>query len=984
MGMVCLFFSIFAAVFLLCGTIMYKIVLLFLCLSGATATAAAQSAPAVIRGTVCDSATAAPLEFATVALQTSDGRTAGYTATGADGRFEITNVATGNYILSVSFVGYVARTQPVRVADKVIDMGTLRLQSDAVRLGEVRVSGVGNAMIIKKDTIEYNAASYRVTEGALLEELVKKLDGAEVDSDGKITVNGKEVTKVLLDGKTFFSDDPQIAMKNLPAAIVDRVQVIDRKSEQAQFTGIDDGNEETVLNLTVRPGMKNGWFGNASAGAGYKDRYQAGGLLSNIKDNRQLSLLASGNNTNNRGFFDFTGNMMQQGRGNSSSSSGGGGRGGGGGGGGSQGGMNMNVGGTRMSLGGNGITTSWLGGLNAYDELVGRLKTTGNYFYNGADTRLNRNSYRQNLFGSDSTSYYNQQTQSHSTTQGHRAAAELEWTIDPRNSIIFKPNINYGTGRFDEASQYVTLASGLDTVSDGASRSTGDNTSLAFTGDLLFRHKFRTAGRTFSANVVLGYSSNEIDGNNFSSTRVAGRPGRTDDIDQQFHTDSRAYSANTRLSYTEPLGNNYFAEIAYGARISRNTSDKQTFDSDPAGNYTHLDTAYSNHYRNLFVNQRAEVNIQRVHEKYNWTLGVQAQPAYLRSEREGAPELSRSTINFSPAGNFIYHFTDHQQLRASYRGTTNEPSITQLQPVPDNSNPLLERLGNPNLNPEFAHSLRLMYRSTNLETFHSIMASINASMTNNKIVNTTIYESATGKQLIVPVNVSGVYALRASWMLTAPFRRGSPFSITLNTAMNYTENTSLSRTVTDLSAIDLQPDALVAGSDRNTTQSFSATKTIRLGYKGDRIDINLIGRAAYSRAWYSLDDRDQPTYWNNNIGGDFNLSLPADFSLASDLNYAFYIGYPEGYNRPACVWNAELSKLLFRQKQGTIKVRVFDLLNEGRGITHTTTDNYIEDISVNTLGRYVMVSFTYRFGTFGDSRPQRPQRRNRDFETLRL
>ncbi|MDR0668098.1 MAG: TonB-dependent receptor [Prevotellaceae bacterium] len=945
---------------------MYKTVLLFIYLSVISVVAAAQSPSVAVRGRVCDSVTSAPLEFATVALQTRDGKDVGHTVTAADGRFEIGDIAEGRYWLSVSFVGYVALRRAVRTRGNTLDVGILRLQSDAVRLGEVVVSGVGNAMIIKKDTIEYNAASYRVTEGALLEELVKKLDGAEVDSEGNITVNGKEVTKVLLDGKTFFSDDPQIAMKNLPASMVDRVQVIDRKSEQAQFTGIDDGNEETVLNLTVRPGMKNGWFGNASAGAGYENRYQAGGLLSNIKDDRQLSLLASGNNTNNRGFFDFTGSMMQQGRGGSGSSSGagsGGMRGGGGGGG---GGMNMNVGGTRMNIGGNGITTSWLGGLNAYDEFGNRLKATGNYFYNGADTRLNRDSYRQNLFGNDSSSYYNQATQSVASTQGHRAAAELEWTIDSLNSIIFKPTINYGAGRFDEISQYVTLDAELDSVNDGFSRSAGSNISQALSGDFLFRHKFKTAGRTFSANVVLGYSSNVIDGTNYSLTRVIDRRSRTDTVDQQFRADNMAYSANTRLSYTEPLGNNYFAEIAYGARISRNTSDKQTFNGDPNGEYIRLDSAYTNHYRNLFVNQRAEVNIQRVHEKYNWTLGVQAQPARLLSEREGEPSLSRNTVNFSPAGHFVYHFTDHKQLRAGYRGTTNEPSISQLQPVPDNANPLLERLGNPDLTPEFAHDLRLSYRSTDLRTFRTFMASLNASMTNNKIVNTTIYESTTGKQLIVPVNAGGVYALRGFLMLTTPFRRGSPFSIMSNTFMNYTQNVSLSRTVADLAALAHQPDALLAGSTRNTTGSLSIGEMLRLGYKGDRLDINLTARAGYSRAWYSLDDRDQPTYWNNTAGGDFNWSLPWDLSLASDLNYTFYIGYPEGYNRPACIWNVELSTSLFPQKQGTLKVRVFDLLNESRGITHTTTDNYIEDVSVNTLGRYVMLSFTYRFGSFGN------------------
>jgi hypothetical protein len=932
-----------------------------LCLCAITMTVSSWGqAPATttVRGRVVDSLTQTPLEFASVAVTTAAGKAAGAALTNADGRFEIKGITAGRYTLSVSYVGYRTATRSIRPSGNIWDAGTLPLETDAVRLEDVSVSAIGNAMIVKKDTIEYRADAYKVTEGAMLEELVKKLDGAEIDSDGKITINGKEITKVMIDGKTFFSDDPQIATKNLPAAMVERVQVIDRKSDQAQFTGIDDGNEETVLNLTVRPGMKNGWFGNVSAGAGYEDRYQGGGLVANIKDDRQLSLLASGNNTNNRGFNDVAGSMMQQGRG-----SGGGSGSGGGAGGGRQGGAGVNVGGTRMNIGGNGLTTSWLGGANLYDEWGGRWKTTGNYFYNGSETTIDQRSYRQNLFQNDSTSYYNQQTQSVTQTQGHRAALEMEWTLDSLNSFLFKPSARYGLGRFDESTRYTTLNTARDSINDGYSRAFGDNTSAALNGDLLFRHKFATRGRTFSANVTAGYSRNVIDGNNASLMHLYAGAGDTV-VNQQYRSEQQTLTASARLSYTEPLGNDYYTEVAYSVRLNHSTSDKDTYNLDSAGNLAGRDDNYSSHYRNLFVNQRAEVNLRRVREKYNWTMGIQAQPSYLRSEREGTAPLARSVVNFSPNGNFIYHFSDNRQFRADYRGTTNEPTITQLQPVPDNSNPLLERLGNPDLQPEFNNSLRLTYRSTDVASFRTTIASLNASYTWNKIVNNLIYESSSGRQVIVPANVEGVYSLTGFLMWSMPFRRGSRFSFTFNTFASYAQNAGLTQTVDRMPEGNEQQLALVEQSLRNTTRSMTFNKTIRLRYKGDKVDVNLSGRAGYTKAWYSAGNN-PPVYWNNNVGGDFNWSLPYNLSLASDAGYTFYIGYPEGYNRPVFLWNAEASLLLFRQKQGTVKVRVFDILNQGRGVSRTTSDNYIEDLSVNTLGRYVMCSFIYRFGSFG-------------------
>ena len=938
---------------------MWKKIFIALFLFTGTLTTYAQSTTTVT-GTVRDSITKLPLEFATVSLATKDGKIVGHISTNTDGTFEIRNVIQGELQLSVTFIGYHSTTKTIRTLGATTNAGIINLNEDHVRLEGVVVTAIGNAMIVKKDTIEYNASSYRVAEGAMLEDLVKKLPGTEVDSDGKITVNGEEIKKVMIDGKVFFADDPQVATKNLPANMIEKVQVVNRRSDQARFTGIDDGEEETVLNLTIRPGMKNGWFGNVMAGGGYEDKYQGGGMVANIKDDRQISILASGNNTNNRGFNDIAGSMMQQGRG------------GGGGtqmrfGGSSGGGASMNVGGTRMSIGGNGLMTSWLGGVNAYNEFGKnkQVKATGNYFYNGTETKLDQSRYRQNIFDNDSLSFYNQTTNSISRTQGHRVAGEVEWTLNENSSFVFKPTINYGIGSFDEKSNYATtLDNLLDTVNSGSSIASGDNTSISFNGDILFRHKFKTQGRTFTANFVFGYSDNTLDGYNYSKTRFFEFGIPVDSIiDQQYTTASRSYSTNTRLTYTEPLGNNYYLEMAYRVRTNYSTSDKETFNKDISGKYEDLDDLYTNHYQNLFVNQQAELSLRSVREKYNWTVGVTAQPSYIRSEGRGEEAFSRNSLNFSPNGNFTYNFSNTKMFRADYRGRTNEPTISQLQPVPDNSNPLLERLGNPNLDPAFTHNLRLSYRNTNPQSFRTIVSFINASLTTDRIVNNTIYESSTGKQLIVPANVNGVFSAMGNFMVTTPFSRGSKFTITTNTFANFSQNASLSQTIAVINPSDIE--TIIANSTKNTTRSLSINEMLRLSYKGSKFDINLMGRAGYSKAWYSLDSKEQPTYWNNSVGGDFNWSLPWDLALSSNANYNFYIGYADGYNEPSLVWNAEISKLLFKQKQGTIKLSVYDILDEGRGTNRNITDNYIEDTIVNTLGRYIMLSFTYRFGSFG-------------------
>ena len=920
-----------------------------------------------LKGTVRDSLSNSPIEFAMVALTRASGQqVVGTTLTDNKGDFEFKRVPQGDLVLNISFMGYHNLQRNINGStEAVLDLGVISLLEGAIRLSEVVIESIVNPVVFKKDTIEYTAAAYKVTENAVLEDLLKKLPGAEVDSDGKITVNGKEISKVMVDGQTFFADDPRIASKNLPAKMVDKVQVIDRKSDQAQFTGIDDGNEETILNLTVRPGMKNGWLGNISAGAGHQDRYQGGGFVARFDNNWQLSFIGSGNNTNNRGFTDIAGSMMQSGRGGSGgggmmvmSSSGGRGSGG-------QGGFNLNVGGMSMNIGGNGITTSWLGGINGmFQSTDKKLKIGGNYFYSGSDNVLEQERVRENImFDKDDNYFYTQQGLSNSKTQGHRAALEFEYTLDSLNSFIFKPNFGLGYGDFNESSSYTSIMADGTAINKGNSSTTGNNDNLSTSGDFLWRHKFGIPGRTFSANFTYGYNKNNTEGQNYSFTQDFAN-SKDSTVNQNYKTNSSGYNVGGRLSYTEPLGKGYYMELAYAIRYNNSTSDKKTYD-----NITNaLDIRYSNNYDNTFVNHSGEVNFRSVGEKYNLILGVNMQPSYMLSKyvSSGAPqEFSRTVVNFAPNAQYIYNFSDYKQFRVNYRGSTRQPSMNQLQPVLDNSDPLFVNLGNPDLNPEFQHNLFGMYRNTIPQTFFTMFTMFMANYTFDKIVNASLSDKS-GRQTIIPVNTNGVYSASVRMMINTPLAKKSKFFITSNSGINANQTVNYIGKVDDLSL--MKRDELLAKAQRNNTQNLNLSEMLRLNYRGSKLDVSLSARANWTQAWYSVDNKAATNYWNNAVGADFNWTLPWDFTLASDANYNYYIGYDNDYNKPMTLWNAELSKQLFKNKQGTIAVKVYDILNESRGTMRNTTNNYIEDVSTNTLGRYIMFSFTYRFGSISGQR----------------
>lgn len=905
-----------------------------------------------IRVKLVDSLTQAPVDFASVYVS-RDGTVKGakHSMTDENGKAVIEKVAAGKYIFKAELMGYKIKQMSVEVGKGVLDLGTLKMQQDVNTLEQVVVSAVGNPIVVKKDTIEYSATSIKTSDNDMLEDLIKKLPGFEVDSDGNITAHGESVKKVYIDGKEFFLDDPQLASKNIPAKIINKVKLVEKKSEQAEFTGIDDGEEETVLDLSIRPGMMKGWFGNLSGGGGMdianKDhdaRFQGAAMIGRFTDKSQISIIGNGNNTNNRGFQDMAGEMMGAMRG---------------------GGM-RGMGG--MGWGGNsGITTSWMGGINANGYLFdGDMEIGGNYLYNGSEKVLEEKTNKMTMLDDNESITTLDNAYNITRSQGHRAGIRADWDISDRTSILFTPQFRFGYGDFMDSTYYATDNNLKGKVNDGSSVSTGYNDNMTASGRLLFRQKIgRSKGRTFSLNVNYNISQNEMTGDNRSVTNSYDDQGnkKASVIDQQYVQSSDAYTLGGRISYTEPLGRNFFLEASYRYNYRVTDAEKMTYDKDQSGNYASLDTLYSSKYRNTFIDQNARINLVKQEEKYNFQVGFSVQPAYtksvttlLRENRDSV--LAYSVVNYAPSARFDYRFSDRNFLRINYRGSTNQPSITQLQPVPDNSNPLRITLGNPKLQPEFSHRFNVNYRNTNTETFASQNASLYATYVKDDIINASWYTS-TGVQYTAPINSKeGTFTAGGRYMYNTPIAK-SNFSI-----MSFT-NVSLSRGLSytgsgDVETLDEIIDDLVAGK----TTTLNVSERINFVYRNDSFEARLGGSARFQNAWYTIKEQEKPSTWTNSINGEVNYTMPWGTEIRTDARYTFYIGYEDGYNEPTCVWNAEISQLLFKKK-ATLRFKVYDILQQAKNVYRTTTDNYVQDVEQNTLGQYFMLSFTFRFGNFG-------------------
>ncbi len=957
-----------------------------------------------------------PVQFATVSLipQGQD-KAVKYILSDDKGYAKLEKVRKGTYTLKAELLGYKPLEKAIKVEGDT-RLGKLLMAIDSQTLDAARVSEVGNPITIKKDTIEYNATSFRTTDNDMLENLLKKLPGVEVASDGTITANGQTISKITIDGKTFFLDDPQLAAKNLPAKIVEKVKVVEKKSDQALFTGIDDGEEETVIDLSLKKGMMNGWFGNISGGGGHDFqqigsmnepvRWQGAAMVGNFTENRQISIILNGNNTNNRGFNDMAGSMMRSMRG------GGGGMGGGSGWGSS-----------------NGVSTSWLAGLNGAWTLLDNnaMDLGGNYLYNGNNTLITEKSDKTTYLDDGQTLVYKSGGPydllghdvgdlggyglNRTLTQGHRFGVKMDWKINENTSILFEPQVNFGGGNFNEYSIDSTWRTGA-LKNAGFTFTDGNNSNWTASGRLLLRQRLGKPGRTISANVRYSFSGNKLEGFNRSLSRSLLDDGVTWDgtpTDQWYDGNSNASMVSTRVVYTEPLIDNFYLETNAMYQWSRNNSTRNTFDiahdatavtladlmrSEDLSRLTRNET-YSRDITNEYHNMAAGMNLQYQLKKLRVQVGAAYRPTITDNLTNGKNYHS-IVHNWSPQAMFNYEFSDNSNIRLFYRGQSNQPSTSQLMPVPDNSNPLSISFGNPYLKPYFTHRIRGHFGYTDKQTFFSIRGWFGGNVNKDDITSARWYDGG-GVQYSMPVNGPLGGNVNFGSFINSPIAK-SNFSLSNMLSFTYANNTNYvgissksadfttkyydaanaSFRYDDFNRDFFSDQAVYTMGDYftvNNTQSLSMTERFKLTFRNDFVEASATAATTMNKGWYTLASSADNLRFRNQVQAEMLWTIPGGVGLNADASYIWYNGYTNAENE--CIVNAEITKLLFKN-QFTLSLKVFDILNQSRNHYVTDSGNVHSELHNNTLGRYVMISLTYRFGNFGQAGKQMESRMQRE------
>ncbi|MBO9727026.1 MAG: TonB-dependent receptor [Chitinophaga sp.] len=928
---------------------MKKLIQLLLVLGLSILYAQAQAQQGKIKGQLTDSTTKEAMPAATVALlNAKDSSVASTTMTDTKGNFELTNVADGAYRLYVSFLGYKPLNKQIQITPdrRDIALGNIAMGHKGVDLNTVEIEGEKPPIVVKKDTLEFNADAFKTRENAVVEDLLKKLPGVTVDKDGAITAQGETVTKVLVDGKPFFGSDPKLATKNLPANIIDKVQLIDKKSDQAQFTGIDDGQTEKTINITIKKDKKKGMFGRATAGYGTDDRFGSSISLNRFRENQQVSLLGGGNNVNNTGYT-----VQDQ----MSFNSAGGGRGGGRGGGGGMRGMASGMGANNP-----GITRNWNAGLNFNQDFNKNLIVNGSYFFNDTKTDIEqkqaRQTFSQDQHKNPTTTNDYSTSASQTDNSNNRISARIEYTIDSLHSLIFSPTYSLTNGNSYSVTNSSSLLNNKDSINRGSTINDGQGTNTNIGGSLLFRKKFKKQGRSLSANFNYNNSSN--DQQNFVKSNFFFF--KNDSISafnqrNQVNTDSR--NAGVNLTYTEPVGRDRYLEANYGLTKYTNTSTKYTYDYDASNkDYNIMNDSLSNVFTNNTLNQQAGLSLRTTKLKYDYSFGLNVLFNNLdnttHSFLTGKDTLiQQHTINFAPQASFNYMFSKSKRLRINYNGNTQQPSVQQLAPVPDNSNPLYIQLGNPDLKPSFNNNLNINFNQFNNITFRGMFAFLSGSYAVNKIINATTLDTSTGKQMVKPVNVNGYFSLRGMVHNSIPLSKTPGQNLNTGTNIGYTRDVTI-----------------VNGNTSYTgTLQISQSANVNYMYK-ELLDVSVGGSINYNGVHYTQAtnvNQQDTRYLDYNINADFNINLPKGFMIGSDITCTMNRNRPVGYNLTSTMWNANIAKYVFPKKQGMIKVQAFDLLKQYVSVTRTVADTYIQDTQSNVLQQYFMVSFTYFLNRFG-------------------
>jgi hypothetical protein len=951
---------------------MKHIRLLFVFVFVFTLTAQSQS----IKGKLLDLVDNKPLAGATLTLSSLKDSTQQFKSLAdSNGVFRFDGLPVDSFFLQVSFISYENFKQIVATSDTIpeTDMGTLFIPKETKQLGGVTVVTRTPPTQQKGDTTQFNASQFKVNPDATTEDLVKKMPGITVDKDGTVTAQGEQVRKVTIDGREFFGDDATAALRNLPAEIVDKIQVFDRLSDQAQFTGFDDGNAQKSINVVTKSGIKNGQFGRIYAGAGTDSRYAAGGNVSFFNGDRRISLVGNFNNVNQQNF----GSQDLLGITSSGNNRGGGNRGGGRGGppGGGRGGPGG--GGTDNFMVGqqSGISNTNSFGINFADKWGKKADVQASYFFNNSNT-VNENSSLEETLGKNF--FYSQRSLSRTQNYNNRANLRLEYKLDSNNSFIISPSLNFQNNKSASKSSERSYYGPDDTRSTSESNREVQRKGYNLRNNILYRHSFAKRGRTLSMNLNTTFNKNH--GETFSISEYQffdSLGGVTDSLQNQFvDNPTNGYSLSGNVSYTEPLGEQSQLQFSYSPTYTKNKADQQTFEFDEINSkYSTFKPELSNKFDNTTMAHNGGISYRVGNSRDNqFAVGVNLQYSTLESDRTfpGESFFSQSFTTVLPNLRWTKKISARSSVRLFYRANTNFPSVTQLQDVVDQSNLLRMSVGNPQLKQSYNHFISGRYMFTNTQKGQSFFANIFLQAQQDYISNATFIASEDsviqqgtpdvvlnrGAQLSKPVNLDGYKSFRSLLTYSQPVKFIKS-NINLSGGFSWTKFPALINNESSMTDNFTYSGGIVVASNVSEFVDFN-------------LSYNLNFNTAKSTSEFSVDNK----YVNQFAGIQFNLLSKTGWFIQNDVNNQTYSGLSQGFNQSFWLWNAAVGKKFLKSKEAELKLSVFDLLKQNQSIVREVTSTYILDSQSQVLQQYFMLTFTYSLKNFGKANtPQRGNRR---------
>ena len=920
----------------------------------------------MLTGTVVESGTDEPMVQTTVRLLKKNGTVVAGAVTDVMGRFKVSIPKSGRYNVQISCVGYKPLAFELRLgADKDFPLGTVVMEPEAVMLEGAVVTGQASKVTVKADTFVYNASAYRTPEGSAIEELVKRLPGAQIDDDGKITINGKEVKKIMVDGKEFMTGDTQTALKNLPTSIIERVKAYDKQSDQARISGVDDGEEETVLDFGVKKGMNKGIMLNADLAAGTRNRYSSRIFGGWMKDNMKLFLMSNANNVNDMGFSNRGG---------------------------------------RWGAGRQGLTAPKMTGINLNYEKKDRLQLDGSIRWNHTDGDALQRQSTENFMSSTSSSFGNSLSQKYTRTNSWDARMRLEWQPDSMWNIMFRPEFTYksnddlamgmsATFTRDPYS-YNNITNPLDAtqlqqlINEGVVKNSDTNNSIGYTdsksvgGSVQVNRRLSSNGRNITfrvrgnwgegmsrsfTNDLVNYYDPSMAGNTYQANRFAVTP--TKNWDYSF-----------KLTYSEPIFHKTYLQFSYMYKYSYTKSDRGTYDFSNLGldffsvqpqyrgwddelallggvpyeNYRDPNLSRFSEYRNH--RHTAEVMLRVVRKAYQLNVGFRVVPQRSRftQDYQGIhTDTVRTVTNVTPMADFRYKFNDVSQLRLTYRGETEQPSMSDLIDIEDNSNPLNVRRGNPGLKPSFTQKLRLFYNNYIQSHQRSIMAHLFFNITQNSVSNRVFYDPVTGGKTTQPDNINGNWNTFAMFMFNTAIDSAAYFYVNTFTTLRH---------VNSVGYVSLQNQ----DSEKSTTRSTTFGERLAASYRNDWLEVELNGQVDYLHARSALQTNNNLDTWTFSYGTSVMVTAPWGTQVSTGLTMNSRRGYNESaMNTNELIWNAQVSQSFLRGKALTLSLQLYDILHQQSTFSRNVTAMQRSDTEYNAITQYAMLHVIYKLNLFG-------------------